>query len=315
MRFSNSYAMIIFRCEIRFYYLIAPFLLLHGCKYSQEKEKNINLIVCTTSIIADCIRQIVPINIKVVALMGAGVDPHMYKALPKDLNLLDKADVVIINGLHLEAKLDAVFRELKKRKNIISVGDGIEVNSKLSHGKAAYDPHIWFDLVIWKHGMKYVSWQLIKEFPEVEDEIKKNWISFQESINKLEQHIISKIETIPVEKRILITSHDAFSYFGRRYHFQIKAVQGMNTMIEAGLNDNQSLIQFVIKNKVSALFIETSVSSKSIESIQEACRYRKHKIKLGKALCSDALGSKNSKEGTYFGMIESNVDKIINGLK
>jgi manganese/zinc/iron transport system substrate-binding protein len=291
-------------------------LFVASCHYSPKNNRKdgVNLVVCTTSIIADCLRQILPKNIEVIALMGPGVDPHMYKALPKDLNLLDRADVVVINGLHLEAKLDAVFRELKKSKSVLAVGDGVAEKSILSHGKATYDPHIWFDLTLWKEGLNYVAAHLGKEFPSNKIEINKNWSAFQIEILNLDKTLRTKIEQIPVEKRILITSHDAFSYFGRCYGFKIKAVQGMNTMIEAGLNDNNDLIQFVIQNKVPALFIETSVSSKSLESIQEACKYRKHMVKLGEALCSDALGSKNTQEATYFGMLMSNVDKITKGL-
>jgi manganese/zinc/iron transport system substrate-binding protein len=289
---------------------------LGGCRFSSADRKNdgCDLIVCTTSIIADCVRQLVPKNIEVVALMGAGVDPHMYKALPNDLKILDQADVVIVNGLHLEAKFDAVFKELRKSKTILTVADGMEEKNKISHGKKAYDPHIWFDLMIWNNGMHKIAEELGNIFPKYKLEILRNWVKFNNQAIHIDQSIQEKIQSLPANKRTLITSHDAFSYFGRRYRFKIKSVQGMNTMIESGLNDNKSLIDFIILNNVSAVFIETSVSSKSLKSIQEACRSRKHSIKLGTALCSDALGDPKSKEGSYFGMLESNVDKIINGL-
>ena len=289
---------------------------LGGCRFSPADTKNDghDLIVCTTSIIADCVRQLVPKNIEVVALMGAGVDPHMYKALPNDLYLLDQADVVIVNGLHLEAKFDAVFNELKKSKTILTVADDMDDRMKINHGKKAFDPHIWFDLMIWNKGMNGIAEKLAKSFPKHKLEIARNWVKFNNKAIACDQSLQNKLLVLPENKRVLITSHDAFSYFGRRYGFTIKSVQGMNTMIESGLNDNKSLIDFIIGNHVSAVFIETSVSSKSIKSIQEACKSRKHSVILGKALCSDALGDPTSKEGSYFGMLESNVDKIINAL-
>ncbi len=289
---------------------------LNGCRFSPADTKNDgrDLVVCTTSIIADCVRQLVPENVEVVALMGAGVDPHMYKALPSDLNLLDQADVVIVNGLHLEAKFDAVFNELRKSKTILTVADGMEERMKIDHGKNAFDPHIWFNILIWNKGMKGIAENLTKSFPNYKLEITQNWVKFNAKAISCDQAIEAKLQVLKKNKRVLITSHDAFSYFGQRFGFTIKSVQGMNTMIESGLNDNKSLIDFIIGNQVSAVFIETSVSSKSIKSIQEACKSRKHSVILGKALCSDALGDPNSKEGSYFGMLESNVDKIINAL-
>jgi len=271
-------------------------------------------VVATTSIVADLVSVIGDTAISVSSLMGAGVDPHLYKASSGDLTLLREADVIFYNGLHLEGKMIDVFQKLSNSKSVTPV-----VNESL-HGLRKisdkfYDPHIWFSVSLWKQAALTVKNQLTQSSPNNKAYFEKNYTKYIQSLDSLDQWIRSTIATLPAEKRILVTAHDAFAYFGAEYGVKIHSLQGISTMAEFGINDIISLVNTIDSANIPAIFVESSVPPKSIEAVINALKTRNKTIKLGGILYSDALGERNSTAGTYIGMVRTNVSTIVNALK
>lgn len=249
--------------------------------------------------------------------MGPGVDPHLYKASHGDVDLLSNADVVLYNGLHLEGKMSDILEKLAQEKTVLAVTDGIQPQHVRSINKEAnvHDPHIWFDVTTWSEGVKYISEQLKIKYPEHTATIEKNATSYLHQMDSVHQLCLSLVSTLPKEKRVLITSHDAFEYFGRSYDFTVRGLQGISTLSESGLKDVTEMVNYIIDNKVKAVFVENSVPQKALRSVIDGCRSKGHEVVVGGELFSDALGANRTPEGTYLGMIHYNVETIVNALK
>ncbi len=295
-------------------------LLLTSCdrKEKTQEENKLN-IVCTTGMIADAVKNITGHLADVEALMGPGVDPHLFKATHGDLTKLRAADIIFYNGLHLEGKMGEVFEKIEKLpgKRVIPVAEVID-KSKLILIDAAgptYDPHIWFDVALWTEILRPVT-ETLKEVDSVNAETySANATVFRESLLILDGAMREKLNEIPDNQRIIITAHDAFGYFGKAYNIEVKGLQGISTMSEAGLKDVADLVNLIVDNKIKAVFIESSVPKKAIEAVVEGCREKDHEVKIGGTLFSDAMGEAGTKEGTYIGMVEHNVNTIVNSLK
>ncbi|WP_108866312.1 metal ABC transporter solute-binding protein, Zn/Mn family [Aquimarina aquimarini] len=291
---------------------------LFSCK-KEVKDKNEKLnVVTTTSMITDLVKNIGGDLIEVNGLMGSGVDPHLYKASEGDVSKLINADVVFYNGLHLEGKLVEVFKKMAHQDTkTIAIGESIDKNTLIGSDYFAsnYDPHIWFDVANWKIITTFVIDQLKTIDPKNAEAFASNGKIYLDQLDKLETTLKNTINTLPIEKRILVTAHDAFSYFGKAYDFEVVGLQGLSTATEAGVQDVQKLANFIIDNKVKAIFVESSVPKRTIEALQAAVTSKNHQVTIGGTLFSDALGNPNTKEGTYIGMFEYNVTTIINALK
>ena len=290
-----------------------------GCKSDSKNKDNGKLkVVATTSIITDLLNQIGGEAIEVQGLMGSGVDPHLYKASEGDVNKLFTADVVFYNGLHLEGKLVDIFERMEQQhKNTVAITDVLDRKGLLASEKfgSNYDPHIWFSLSFWKQITQYTAEKLSELDPENAALFKENSKKYLKELDALEVELKAIIETLPKEKRIVVTAHDAFNYFGMEYGFQVLGLQGLSTATEAGVQDVQRLSQFIIDNKVKSIFIETSVPRRNIEALQAAVLSKGHSVSIGGNLYSDALGTKGTVEGTYIGMFKHNVNTIVNALK
>lgn len=302
------------------YLIIASlFVFSFGCNTnttdSPENEKPV--VVATTSIVADIAKNICSDFADVKSLMGPGVDPHLYKASHGDIELLTNADVVIYNGLHLEGKMSEILEKLKSSKTVIAVSDGVDDASIRTINEEAdvHDPHIWFDVSIWSNGVQHVSESLKKKYPSHKDQIEKNTSTYLNAIDSVNKECIKLVESLAIEKRILITSHDAFEYFGRSYDFKVRGLQGISTLSESGLKDVTDMVNFIIDNKIKAVFVENSVPQKALRSVIDGCKAKGHDVTVGGELFSDALGADRTPEGTYLGMIYFNVETVINGLK
>ncbi len=299
---------------ILFTFIIALF----SCKLStKEDSKKINTIVCTTGMIGDIVKNIVGDQIKVVTLMGPGVDPHLYKATQGDLKLLNEADVIVYNGLHLEGKMGEIFEKLEKQKNIIVATDAIPKADLINNTefKGAYDPHIWFDVQLWNTSTNYISKKLCELVSDsIAQKFKSNTLTYTKSLSALNDAIIANFNNIDAERKVLITAHDAFGYFGRAYGFEVRGLQGISTTSEYGLKDVSDLVNFIIEREIKAVFVETSVSSKSLEAIVEGCMEKDHEVKIGGKLYSDAMGKEGAPDGTYIGMVKHNVKTILKGI-
>lgn len=286
-----------------------------------EKAKNENgklKVVTTTTMITDLIKNIGGDKLEVKGLMGAGVDPHLYKASEGDVSKLFNADIVIYNGLHLEGKLEEVFEKMKhQNKKTIVVSDVINkknlINSELFASN--YDPHIWFDLNNWTKITSYVAEKLAKIDAKNAPFYQQNAKEYLEKLVALNKEVESKINELPIEERILVTAHDAFNYFGRQHQFNVVGLQGLSTATEAGVQDVQKITKFIIENKVKAIFVESSVPKRTIEALQEAVKSKGQEVVIGGTLYSDALGNAGTEEGTYIGMYKANVNTIVNALK
>lgn len=271
-------------------------------------------VVATTSIVADLVSVIGDTAISVSSLMGAGVDPHLYKASSGDLTLLREADVIFYNGLHLEGKMIDVFQKLSSSKPVIPIANET-LNGLRKISDNLYDPHIWFSVPLWKQSALIVKNQLIQSSPNNKVYFEKNYTKYIQTLDSLDQWIRSTIATLPAEKRILVTAHDAFAYFGAEYRVTIHSLQGISTMAEFGINDIISLVNTIDSANIPAIFVESSVPPKSIEAVITALKTRNKTIRLGGVLYSDALGEKNSSAGTYIGMVKTNVTTIVSALK
>ncbi|WP_272150586.1 metal ABC transporter solute-binding protein, Zn/Mn family [Tenacibaculum aiptasiae] len=293
-------------------------LILVSCNNKVKKKNDKLNVVTTTTMITDLVKNIGGDKIEVNGLMGAGVDPHLYKASEGDVSKLFNADVVIYNGLHLEGKLEEVFEKMKhQNKKTITVSDIIDKSTLIGSEAFAsnYDPHIWFDINNWIKITLYVVDKLSALDSKNAVFYKSNGEEYLNKLKELNQNISAKINELPIDKRILVTAHDAFNYFGRQHKFNVVGLQGLSTATEAGVQDVQKLAKFIIDNDVKAIFVESSVPKRTIEALQEAVKSKGKEVAIGGTLYSDALGNAGTKEGTYIGMYETNVNTIIDALK
>jgi manganese/zinc/iron transport system substrate-binding protein len=274
-------------------------------------------IVATTSILGDAIQSIVGDQAQIIKLMGPGVDPHAYKATPKNIQDLSHADIIFYNGLHLEGKMADVLANFSKRKPVYAASDGIDPTKYLGDLKAtdAIDPHIWFDISLWRQAVAYMSTQLQLIDPPAAAYYQENTTKYLQILDKLHEEVTELIKKIPPRQRVLITAHDAFSYFGKAYNIEVKGLQGISTVEECGLRDITNLVDYIIHRRIKAIFPENSVPSKPLRAVVEGCRKKGHVVMLGTELYSDALGEENTPEGTYVGMIMSNVKTIVEALQ
>ena len=305
--------------KIKYIIISALMLQLFGCKTDTKNADNGQLnVVTTTTMITDLLQNIGGNAINVVGLMGSGVDPHLYKASEGDVSKLVNADVVFYGGLHLEGKLVEVFEKMEKTgKKTIAVSNALDKKELIGSEYFAsnYDPHIWFNVTFWKQITTYVTNELKKADPKNASVFEKNSNKYLEDLTKLDAEVRAKINELPKDKRILVTAHDAFNYFGNTYGFNVVGLQGISTATEAGVQDVQELSKFIIDNKVKAIFVESSVPKRTIEALQASVKSKHHDVAIGGTLYSDALGDKGSVEGTYIGMFKYNVTTIVNALK
>lgn len=293
-------------------------LTLFSCSEQTEKteEEEKIKIVTTTGIIGDCIKNLVGKEVQVKSLMGPGVDPHLYKAVQGDLKLMEEANIIIYNGLHLEGKMAEVLEKLSKIKPVFAVGNGIKASSLRSpEGYDAHDPHIWFNVDIWKQGLDYVSKEIAKTKPELSEVIKLKKERYFAQLDSLNSFAKDSIATIPKEQRVLVTAHDAFGYFGAAYDIEVHGLQGLSTVSQAGIKDVTNLTELLMNRNIKAIFVESSIPKKQIEVILQNCRSMGHDLDIGGVLYSDAMGTKDSGADTYVKMVKHNVTTIQKALK
>lgn len=297
--------------------LMIFFTQISGCSQKRENLDGKITIVCTTGILADMVMNLVDSSFEVKSLMGPGVDPHLYKATHGDLQLLRSADIIIYNGLFLEGKMAEILEKLNQQKLVWAAAEFLD-RSELIQSKdfeSSFDPHVWFDVKLWSKVARITAEKLKAQYPEKSAIIQEKSGNYQLILQNLHESIQKEIQEIPAKQRVLITAHDAFSYFGKAYDMEVKGLQGLSTLSESGLRDISDLVKFIIERNVAAVFVETSVSEKAIKSVVAGCKEKGHTVKVGGSLYSDALGEKNTSEGNYIGMVKYNVSTIVNGLK
>lgn len=280
---------------------------------AQKKVK----VTATTSMVSDLAKNVGGAHVAVEALMGPGVDPHLYKATARDSLKLQSAEVVFYNGLLLEGKMEELFEQMKKKKkHVYAVADGLKKEELLSINPPGHaDPHVWFDVQLWSKCIPAVRDALIAADPGHKEDYQKNAEMYQKKLEELHSWAVQKVAELPKEKRILVTSHDAFNYFGRAYGFEVIGLQGISTVTEAGLADMAKLVDLVKAKQIKAVFVESSVSPAAIKRISQDAG-----VKIGGELFSDAMGTPGEMEngydvGTYEGMIKHNINTIVGALR
>jgi len=302
---------------IKKYIISALLMLCVGCLGSCQYDKSNKLtVLSTTSMIHDVVTILAGDLVKAKSLMGPGVDPHLYKASAGDIKKIAKADAIFYNGLHLEAKLTDIFKQYQDQKLVVAVAESISVDKLLESADypGLYDPHVWFDVRLWITVTEAVKNALIKLLPEHIAIIETNFFAYVSQLNQLDRSIKQQIAQIPQQQRLLVTAHDAFSYFAKAYDFEVAGLQGISTVSEASIKDIELVAELVVDKQVPAIFIESSVPKRSIKALKAAVKALGHDVVIGDELYTDALGEKNTPQGTYIGMIKHNVKSIFDGL-
>ena len=290
--------------------------LLVGCtnSTSTNSESDRLNVLCTTQIISDVLQHFVGDSADVNYLMGPGIDPHIYTPSFKDLSLLESADVIVYNGLHLEGKMQEILEGYSSEKTVISVAKFLEEDKRivLDEEPVVYDPHVWFNPDNFVNCIQSIADEINATFKlETSDDKGKAFMARKDSLTQVWKDLL---DGKPKKKRILVTAHDAFSYFGDYFGIEVKALQGINTQAEYGVKDVKELASFIIENDVKAIFLESAISSRSVESVIREVENQGHSITMGSTLYADAMGIKGSGADEYLMMIDHNVRNIIQGM-
>lgn len=293
------------------------FLSACGANTASEEGNGKIRVMTTIAQLADITNHIGGEHVEVDSLMGPGVDPHLYKASQGDIQKLMDADIVFYNGLHLEGKMDGVFEKISKEKPTIAAAESIPDNQLLGDkaNPDLHDPHVWFSIPRWMHAVDTVEAELSKLQPDLADEFKNNAESYKQELEELDKYAREQFNTISDESRVLVTAHDAFAYFGEEYDFEVRGLQGLSTDSEYGLKDVQELVTVLSERNIKAVFVESSISEKSINAVVEGAKEQGHEVAIGGELYSDAMGEAGTEEGTYVGMFRHNIDTIVSSLK
>ncbi|WP_212523551.1 zinc ABC transporter substrate-binding protein [Actibacterium sp. MT2.3-13A] len=273
-------------------------------------------VVATTGMIADAARRLGGDLVEVRALMGPGVDPHSYRQTRSDIVALANADLVLWHGLYLEAQMEAFLRDLAAEGRVVAVAESLPRELLRAHDDYAdkFDPHVWMDPALWARVVLSVRDALIAARPEAEASFRANAEAHVAEIAALGDYARGILGTVPPASRVLVTAHDAFSYFGAAYGFEVVGIQGISTESEAGLRRVSELVELLVARDIRAVFVESSVSDRNIRALIEGAASRGHEVVIGGELYSDAMGAEGSYEGTYLGMIDHNATVIARAL-
>jgi len=307
-------------------------LLAAGCEFGSESNAGPDAetrkphgdgplaVACTTGQVGDLVKNLGGSHVTVTTLMGPGVDPHLYRGTLADSQSLNQADVVFYNGLHLEGRLADSLESLASRKPVFAVTEQIAKHSpellrKAQEFDGNYDPHVWFDVALWSRCGDSVTERLIELDPQHAEDYRENSQSYQKKLKELDARCRAELSQIPPEQRLMVTAHDAFGYLGRAYDIDVRGLQGISTADEVDLATVKELVDLLVSRKVKAVFVESSVPPKTIQSLIQGCAARGHAVVEGGELFSDALGPADSPAAEYVGMVGHNIDTIVKALK
>ncbi len=273
-------------------------------------------VVATTGMIADTVERIGGDLVEVKALMGPGVDPHAYRQTRTDIVAMAQADLVLWKGLYLEAQLEDVLADISRRVPVVAVAEAVPEDQRIAHDDYAdrFDPHVWMDPSLWQRVALRIRDALVDIDPEQQDVFDANVEAFVAELEELESYSDRVLGSVPDAARVLVTAHDAFNYFGRAHGFEVVGIQGISTESEAGLNRTSELVDMLVERGIASVFVESSVSDRSIRALIEGAAARGHEVRIGGELYSDAMGAPGTYEGTYVGMIDHNTTVISGGL-
>lgn len=273
-------------------------------------------VVATTGMIGDLARRVGGDRVEVATLMGPGVDPHLFKASESDVRRLAEADLILYNGLHLEGKMADVLVKMARSRPVVAVSETIpaELLREPPEFAGQYDPHVWFDVSLWARALEPIATELARLDAAHAAEHHARAAQAKQELTELDRWVAARIATLPEERRVLVTAHDAFGYFGKRYGMRVVGLQGISTLSEAGVKDVERVVDTVLAARVPALFVESSVPRRAIEAVVAATADRGFPVTIGGELFSDALGPANGPAGDYAGMVRTNVETIVGAL-
>jgi len=284
-----------------------------GGQAADAADGNIR-VVTTIAQIAEPLSVIGGDRVVVQSLMGPGVDPHLYQATLSDVETLGNADIAFYNGLHLEANMVRVFEELGNNIPVLAVAAAIPEEKLLHDEEGAVDPHVWFDIDLWKTALAAATEEIKRLAPQYADEFDANREAYFAQMDALKKEAQDMMAQIPENRRVLVTAHDAFGYFGRMLNLRVVGLQGLSTEDEVGLTDIERTIDLLVEYQVPAVFVESSVNPAAIQAVIEGAKERGLSVRLGGELFSDAMGREGTEEGTYLGMFRHNVETIYRAL-
>ncbi|WP_019635885.1 metal ABC transporter solute-binding protein, Zn/Mn family [Paenibacillus fonticola] len=290
----------------------------NGMLAKRAGDQDVIRVVVTTGMIADLVQEVGGDEVNVVALMRPGVDPHLFKASQGDIQKLDEADVIFYGGLHLEGKMTEILKKLERHKYTVPVSKHIDealLRSGADINGTQFDPHIWFDVKLWISAAGTVRDTLAEYDPEHAELYRQNAEAYIEQLNTLDAEIKEKINEIPESGRVLVTAHDAFGYFGDAYGMKVMGLQGISTAAEYGSKDVSKLRDYLVENKIKAVFVESSIPPKAMEAVIAGAKEKGHLVKIGGELYSDSMGEPGSDADTYIKMVRHNVNTIVEALK
>jgi manganese/zinc/iron transport system substrate-binding protein len=293
-------------------------LLCFGCAPKEQASSGKIHAVSTVGMIRDAVSNVGGDQVESIGLMGPGVDPHLYRATAGDVQKLEKADVIFYGGLELEGRMTDIFVKMASRGTpTYPVSEGVPQTElrEPPEFQGKFDPHIWFDVTLWKHAVKSVQDGLSKARPASSELFKTNAEKYLKELDDLHAYVKTETAKVPKAQRVLITAHDAFGYFGRQYDFEVIGIQGTSTATEAGAGALRRIADTIAARKVKAIFVESSVPRSTIEALQKAVQSRGWNVAIGGQLFSDAMGKDGTPEGTYIGMVKHNVDTIVKALR
>lgn len=315
---SQYYSVTIPQCPFPmwiFSLLLAAIVFVPGCRNGEPAQNdNRPFVVTTTNLIHDVVRNVGGDDIRTVSLMGPGVDPHVYRATPRDFHKMERSDLVLYNGLYLEGRLSEILDRLGDQSRAVTGTIPREKLIDATDFGGAYDPHVWFDAKLWTYVVKDVRDALTKLLPEHEEDFARRAYEYVKELRALHAYAEKRIQDLPQERRIMITAHDAFRYFSRAYDIEVRGLQGLSTATEFGIQDVTRMVSLIIERGIPAIFIETGVNTRAIESVVAGVRRRGYEIQIGGKLFSDSMGAMDTPEGTYSGMFRHNVDTIVTAL-
>jgi manganese/zinc/iron transport system substrate-binding protein len=271
-------------------------------------------LVTTIAMLGEPLSRIAGERLEVVSLMGEGVDPHLYRPTRSDMVKLTRADIIIWTGLNLEAQMEDAMHRLEAVKPVVAVGETLGAADLIPWEDKGSDPHIWMDPAIWRAALGAAVDALVAFDPEGEIAYRTAAASYFDRMIAVERYAAEVIATVPEDRRVLITAHDAFGYFGRRFGIEVLGIQGISTESEAGLAAVEALVDTLVRRGVPAVFVETSVSDRNVRALIEGAASRDHAVRIGGSLYSDAMGAPGTYEGTYIGMIDHNATTIARAL-
>jgi manganese/zinc/iron transport system substrate-binding protein len=284
-----------------------------------DTDENARLkIVTTTTLLTDLVSQLCGDSVNLKGLMGAGVDPHLYKPTEGDVFRIINADIIFYNGLLLEGRMDELFQKMRQRNiNAIPASEALLPAQLLKSDDeySQYDPHIWLSIKNWKLVAAFVAETIAGKDQKNRAYYMDNLRRFQKELDELDTYARQRIAAVPPAQRVLVTAHDAFGYFGDEFGLEVIGLQGISTATETGAADVRNLADLIYRRRIPAIFVETSVSDRNIRALREAVASRGFRITIGGTLYSDALGSPGTPEGTYIGMFKHNVTTITDALK